>query len=236
MNDEKGWLSAARIWLFVAALATAQLFSSGMTAHASDATDAQGIVDRAKATVNDLMADSNYSWLRDHLKDAKGLLIFPQIIKGGFFVGGSGGTGVLVVRDEKSGDWSQPAFYTIGAVSLGLQIGGEAAEVIMMVMKQDEIDSLYTSSLKAGGDVSISLGPVGGGAKEAVTADLISFAKSQGLYAGLDLDGSVIEVRDALNRGYYGKSVTPREIIVEKKVSNPGSADLLAALKKAVKK
>ncbi len=236
MNEEKRWRAAARTWLFIAVLAMTQLFASGMTAHALEDTEAQGIVDRAKATFNDLMADSNYSWLREHLKEAKGVLIFPQIIKGGFFVGGSGGTGVLVVRDEKSGDWSQPAFYTIGSVSLGLQIGGEAAEVIMMVMKQDEIDSLFTSSLKVGGDASVALGPVGGGAKGAVTADIISFAKSQGLYAGLDLDGSLIEVRDALNRGYYGKQVTPKEIIVDKKVSNPGSAELLSALTKVVKK
>ncbi len=236
MNYGKGWLTVVRTWLFVAVLATVQLFAPGTTAQASEATDAQGIVDRAKATVTDLMADSNYSWLQNHLKDAKGLLIFPQIIKGGFFIGGSGGTGVLVVRDEKSGDWSQPAFYTIGAVSLGLQIGGEAAEVIMMITKRSALEALFTSSLKVGGDASVALGPVGGGAKEAVTADIISFAKSQGLYAGIDLDGSVIEVRDALNRGYYGKRVTPLEIIVENKASNAGSAELLAALKKAVKK
>lgn len=235
MNEEKRWRAAARTWLFIAVLAMAQMFVSGMTAHASEATEAQGIVDRAKATFNDIMADSNYSWLRDHLKDSKGLLIFPQIIKGGFFIGGSGGTGVLVVRDEKTGDWSQPAFYTIGSVSLGLQIGGEAAEVIMMVRTRNAVDSLFTSSIKAGGDVSIALGPVGGGAKGAITADIISFAKSKGLYAGLDLDGSVIEVRDALNRGYYGKRVTPLEIVVEKKASNPGAAELLAVLKKTVK-
>lgn len=235
MNNEKSWLAVARTWLFVAVLATAQLFASGMPAHASEATEAQGIVDRAKATVNDLMADSNYSWLHDHLKEAKGLLIFPQIIKGGFFVGGSGGTGVLVVRDEKSGDWSQPAFYTVGSVSLGLQIGGEAAGVIMMVRTRNAVDSLFTSSIKLGGDVSIALGPVGAGAQGAVTTDIISFAKPKGLYAGLNLAGSVLEVRDSLNQGYYGKKVTPVEIIVEKKVSNPGATELLTALKKAVK-
>lgn len=236
MNNGKGkrW-HAGRNWLFIALLLTAQLLGSVVTARASEATEAQGIVDRAKATFNDLMADSKYSWLHDHLKDAKGLLIFPQIIKGGFFIGGSGGTGVFVVRDDKTGDWSQPAFYTVGSVSLGLQIGGEAAEVIMMVRTRNAVDSLFTSSIKLGGDVSIALGPVGGGAKEEVTADIVSFAKSKGLYAGLNLDGSVIEVRDALNRGYYGERVTPVQIIAEKEVSNPDSAELLGALKLAVK-
>lgn len=222
--------------LFLAAvLATLSIFSTALPARASDLTEAQGLVDRSKATFNDFMADSNYSWLHDHLKEARGLLIFPQVIKGGFFIGGSGGSGLLVVRDPKSGDWSQPAFYTIGSVSFGLQIGGEAAEVIMMVMDQKGIDSLLATSLKLGGSVSIAIGPVGGGAKGTVTADFISFAKSKGLYAGLDLVGSVLDVREGLNRAYYGKKISPLGIVIEKKAANPSSAELLAALKKAGK-
>jgi lipid-binding SYLF domain-containing protein len=213
-----------------------QLLVTGMPAFASeDSTEAQGIVDKAKATFNDFMADPNYSWLREHIKDAKGLLIFPQIIKGGFFVGGSGGTGVLVVRDEKTGDWSQPSFYTAGSVSLGLQIGGEAAGVIVMVMKRSGVDSLFSSALELGGDVSVAIGPVGAGAKGELPATFISFAKGKGLYAGLNLEGTVVAVRDSLNKAYYGRVITPLEIIVEKKVANPGSAELLATLKKGGK-
>ena len=212
------------------------LMGTVMPAIAADSDDkAQGIVDRARVTFNDFMRDKNYTWLRENLKDAKGLLIFPQVIKGGFFIGGSGGTGVLVVKDEKTGDWSQPAFYTIGSVSFGLQIGGEAAEVIMMAMSQKAIDSLFTSSFKLGGDTSISLGPVGIGAKGNVTADFISFAISKGLYAGLNLEGSVVDVRDSLNKEYYGMSVSPVDIIVKKDVVNKGSAELRETIKKAVK-
>ncbi|HXX53844.1 MAG TPA: lipid-binding SYLF domain-containing protein [Thermodesulfovibrionales bacterium] len=202
---------------------------------ASDQGDAQGIVDKARVTFNDFMRDSKYGWLHEHLKEAKGLLIFPQVIKGGFFIGGSGGTGILAVRNPKTGDWSEPAFYTIGAVSFGLQIGGEAAEVIMMAMSQKAIDSLFASSFKLGADTSITLGPVGAGAKGNITADFISFAKSKGLYAGLNLEGSVVDVRDSLNKEYYGKEVRPVEIVVERKVSNRGSEELRATLKKAVK-
>jgi lipid-binding SYLF domain-containing protein len=79
------------------------------------------------------------------------------------------------------------------------------------------------------------VGPVGAGAKGAVTADIISFAKSKGLYAGLNFEGSVLGVRESLNKAYYGKGASPVEIIVEKKVSNKGSEKLRAALKKAVK-
>ena len=213
----------------------ALLVTAGATSFASDEADAQGIVDRARVTFGEFMRDGNYTWFRSHLKDVKGLLIFPQVLKAGFILGGSGGTGVLVVRDERTGDWSQPAFYTIGAVSLGLQIGGEAAEVIMMAMSQKAIDSLLASSFKLGADTSIAIGPVGGGAKGNITADFISFAKSKGIYAGLNLEGSVVDVRDGLNRAYFGKEVRPVDIVVRMDVSNPGSAPLRASLKKAVK-
>jgi len=162
-------------------------------------------------------------------------LIYPQVLKAGFVFGGSGGTGVLVVRDKKTNDWSQPAFYTLGSVTFGLQIGGEAAQVVVMAMSQKAVDSLLTSSLKLGGDMSVAAGPVGAGAKGNVTADFISFAKSKGLYAGVNLEGSSVNVRDKLNQAYYGKAVTPVDILVNKEVSSKRSAELLAALKKATK-
>lgn len=199
---------------------------------ASDITEAQGTVDKAKATFNSFMADANYSWLHNNLRKAKALLIYPQIFKAGFILGGSGGTGVLVVKDEKSGDWGQPAFYTVGAVSFGLQIGAEAAEVVVMVMSQKGVDSLLSSALKLGGSVSVAVGPVGVGAKGELPADLIAFSRAKGLYGGVNLEGSLIEVRDKLNKAYYGKAVTPLDILVRKSVNNPGSAELLAALKK----
>jgi len=112
---------------------------------------------------------------------------------------------------------------------------GEAAEVIMMAMSQKAIDSLFASSFKLGADISIAVGPVGGGAKGNVTADFISFAKSKGLYAGLNFEGSVVDVRDSLNKAYYGKNVSPVEIVAKKEVSNKGAAELRETLKKALK-
>ncbi len=163
---------------------------------------------------------------------------FPQVLKGGFFLGGSGGTGVLLVRNSETGTWSEPAFYTVGSVTFGLQIGAEAAEVVMLAMNQKAIDTLLISTAKLGADVSIAVGPVGGGAKgsvavPAVTADFLSFARSKGLYAGLNLEGSVLAVRDSLNDGYYGKSVSPKDIIVKRDVRNSGANALRAAVEKA---
>ena len=105
-------------------------------------------------------------------------------------------------------------------------------KVVMMVMSQKAVDSLLASSFKLGGDASIALGPVGEGAKSNITADFISFAKTKGLYAGLNLEGSIVKVRDSLNTAYYGKDVRPIDIIVKNEVNNEGSRDLLVTLKK----
>jgi lipid-binding SYLF domain-containing protein len=214
------------------------LFASFTPAIAADTGQAaQGLVDRARVTLNDFLRDPNYSWFHDNLNHAKGVLIFPQVLKAGFIFGGSGGTGVLLVRDEKTGNWSEPAFYTIGSVTFGLQIGGEAAQVVMLAMTPKAIDSLFSSSFKLGGDASIALGPVGAGAKAqadipSVTADFLSFAKSKGLYAGLNLEGALVAVRDSLNMAYCGKDVKPTDIIVRRDCSNRGADQLRETLRR----
>ncbi len=210
------------IFAFVFTLA----LGAGTAMAADKKEDAQGLVDKANVTFNGFIRDESYSWIRDNLGRAKGVLIYPQVLKAGFILGGSGGTGVFIAKDKK-GEWSQPAFFTLGSVSFGLQIGGEAAEVIVMCMTQKAVDALMTTSAKLGADTSLALGPVGGGAKSNVMADFISFAKSKGLYAGLNLDGSVVAVRDSLNQAYYGAPFTPIQILVEKKATNKGSRDSL---------
>jgi lipid-binding SYLF domain-containing protein len=199
---------------------------------AADEEDAQGIVDKARVTLSGFMRDKDYDFLHRYIRKAKGVLIYPQVLKAGYILGGSGGTGVLLTRDSNTGEWSNPAFYTLGSVSFGLQIGGEAAEVVLLVMSQKGVDSLLTSKFKLGGDTSIALGPVGAGAKSDVTADFVSFTKSKGLYAGLNLDGSHVGVRESLNKAYYGKEATPVDILVKKSVSNKGADPLREELKK----
>jgi lipid-binding SYLF domain-containing protein len=190
------------------------------------ASEEQLLVDKARITVESFMSDPNMSWLKEHLKEAKGIMIVPSLLKAGFVFGGSGGHGVLIVNDAKKGQWSQPAFYTIGSVSFGLQIGGEDAEVIMMLRTQKAVDALLTTSVKLGGDTSIAVGPMGAGAKSNVMADIFSFSRSKGAFAGLALDGSVVKTRDDWNTAYYGKPASPVDILITHSVSNPGSAEL----------
>ena len=192
----------------------------------------QVLVDKALITFNGFINDQNYTWINDNLKRASGIMIFPQVLKAGFIYGGSGGTGVLLARD-KNGTWSEPVFYTISSLNLGLLAGAQAAEVVIMIMKESTRDSLYSTSLKLGtGMASIAVGPVGSEAKSNITASMVSFAKAKGLYAGLNLESSVVTVRAKMNKAYYGKEVSPVQIIVEKKAQNEGSARLRSALTK----
>jgi len=200
-------------------------------ATAQEALNQQLLIDKARIIVDRFVADPNMIWLRTHLKDTKGVLIVPEFIKGAFVVGGAGGTGVLLARDEETGKWSEPAFYSMGSASLGLQIGGQNSEVILMLMKRKALESLYASSVKLGGDFSIATGPVGvGTAAKGVTADIISFARAKGAFIGVSLEGAVVKVSDKSNSAYYGKEVRPVDILVTREVSNPKSAELRAAL------
>ena len=197
------------------------------------ATEQQGLVDKARVTFESFMADKNQSWLQENLNQAKGLIIIPSLLKAGFVVGGSGGSGLLIVKDDKTGQWSQPAFYTLGSGTFGLQIGAEAAEIIMMVRTQKAVDRLLTSSFKLGADTSIAVGPVGAGAKTNVVADILSFSRTKGAYAGVSLEGSVFNTKDKWNEAFYGKAVSPADIIVKRSVSNPGSKALRESVAKA---
>lgn len=205
-------------------------------ASAADKAEEEALVNDALATFNQFIADKDMGYLKDHLKDCKGILIVPSLIKGGFVFGASGGHGVLLVRDEKTGAWSEPAFYTIGAVSFGLLGGVQKSQVILLVRTERGLESLYTSSFKLGGDVSIATGPVGIGASaRGVTADMLSFAISEGVYGGLSLDGSVVGTRDKANHAYYGEAVRPVDIIVAHTVKNPQADKLRDAVEKAEK-
>jgi lipid-binding SYLF domain-containing protein len=217
-----------------AAIAVATAFAS-LPARADDMSDAKGLIDKATATVNAFAADKDYVVLPQLLKKAKGVLIYPLIVEGGFIIGGSGGSGVLLVRDEKTGNFSNPAFYGMGGVSLGFLAGGQAAETMLVVNTQKALDSLLSTKVKLGGDASVAVGPKGAGANSTITEDFISYSKSKGAYANMSLNGQVIAVRESLNKAYYGKPVTPVDILVKKEVSNPGAAPLEAALKAMAK-
>jgi lipid-binding SYLF domain-containing protein len=207
---------------------------------ADDAQDARQLVDKARLAFENFMADKDLGpSVRSLVKRAKGVLIYPQVLKGAFIWGISGGSGAMLAYDDKMGKWGGPAFYTIGEASFGLQIGGEASEVILVALTDRGVASLLSTSAKLGADAGIAVGPVGAGAEAAtanLSADLVSYSRSKGLYAGISLEGAVVAVRGGLNKAYYGKEVTPTAILVQREVTNPQAAGLIGAVSKAAGK
>lgn len=189
----------------------------------------QEIVDRSVPVIKRFGADKDLETFKSLLAEAKGVLIVPQLLKGGFFIGGSGGSGTLLSRDEKTGSWSYPVFYTMGAVSFGLQIGAGTSQIVLLVMTEKGMDSMLSNSFKLGAEASVAVGPAGGGAKVA-TADILSYMQSKGAYTGVSIEGAVLKIRDGWNETYYGKEVSPADIFIRKSVSNPGAEELRQAV------
>lgn len=199
----------------------------------------QEIVDKAKLTFEKFTTDPSIGWTRIQAENAKGILIVPQLLKGALIFGFEGGTGVFLARDEKTGEWSEPAFYKIRTGSFGLQIGAESSQMIFLVMTTKGVESFYTSSFRLGGDVSVALGPVGGGAKGqtslTLSFDMLAYTSDQGAYAGISAEGSAVIAREKWNEAYYGRGTRPTDILVTRRVSNPGSEGLRAALSEAMR-
>jgi SH3 domain-containing YSC84-like protein 1 len=189
----------------------------------------QATVNKAAETVRRFAVDPDMQWFRNNVGQAKGVLVVPVSVKGGFIIGGSGGVGVLLDRGAAN-DWSYPAFYQLASVSFGLQIGGDVSEIVMLVMSERGRDALLTTEFKLGGDVSVAAGPVGAGAK-AQTADVIAFSRTKGgVYGGLNVEGAVVSPKDQWNGLYYGRPVAPRQILVDRAVRNPNADALRAAV------
>jgi SH3 domain-containing YSC84-like protein 1 len=199
------------------------------SAYGTEKVKTENIVDKAALVVKAFGADPDLEWFRNNVKNAKALLIVPQSLKGAFLVGGSGGSGVLIAQDSKTGEWGYPAFYTLGSISVGLQIGAESSEVILMIMSERGMEKLLTSSMKLGADVTLAVGPAGGGIA-AQTADVLSYTRSKGVFAGVSLDGAIVRTRDTRNKEYYGSDVSPADILIRKTVSNSHADGLRKAV------
>ena len=197
--------------------AAVAVFSLSMLAAPAEARTkgekAENLVVKAAETVSYFAQDSAYEPMWDLAKDAKAVVVIPRSLRGGFIFGASGGNAVMVARNEDGG-WSA---------------GGEASEIILLVMTQRGVEQLLSTSVKLGGDLSLAAGPIGGGAK-AQTVDVLAFSRSRGLYGGVSLEGAILKTRNSWNKGYYGADVTPVDIIYREKVAQPQSAVLQNAV------
>lgn len=218
-----------RLFLLFALTSTA-LFTA-TTGLADDYGKPQELVAKGTSVFKSFMQDPNMEWFRNNVYQAKGIFIVPQMLRGGFIIGGSGGSGILVAQDNKTGEWSYPAFYTMGSVSFGLQIGADASEIILMVMTDKGINAMLSTEFKLGGDVAVAAGPVGASAK-AQTADILAFGRSKGLFSGISIEGAVVAPRYEWNNNYYQTQTGPVNILIKRTEKNPQADDLRSALPK----
>lgn len=201
----------------------------------SPAAEAEELVDKARWTVDAFKQRQTPQspLFRDLLAKAEGVVIFPGAYRAGFIIGAEYGSGVMLAR-QPAGGWSPPAFYTMGAGSVGLQIGGQVAETILIVRTQKALQALVKHQGKVGADLGITVGTVGGGMEGAVTtnlgADVVVFSYAAGIYAGGSIEGSVLARRNDYNEAYYGPGATPDAILFGQAFSNPQADPLRRVL------
>ncbi len=215
--------------VFVTLLAALMLSGCATTKPSSDYGRPGDLVDAARVTFNNFSKDPNMTWFRNNIDQARAIIIFPRVVRAGFVFGGAGGSGTMLVRDQQTGTWSYPAFFSMGQGSFGFQAGVDVAEVVLMVMTQRGVDRFLSASFQLGADASIAAGPVGAGVSAAV-ADILAFSRARGVFGGLSVEGGVINPRNEWNSAYYGQNVRTVDILVSRSVSNPQAEGLRRAV------
>lgn len=176
---------------------------------------------------------------QDLLDKSRCVLVFPSVVKAAFVVGGSYGRGVMVCRTghDFAGPWGAPAMMALEAGSVGFQIGGQATDFVILILNPRGVDSLLHSKVKLGADASIAAGPKGRDAQAATDvtfrAEMLSYSRSRGAFAGVSLEGSTLRPDDDANRRVYGRDITAQRVVAESKVEAPSAAhDLIATLQR----
>jgi len=170
------------------------------------------------------------------LEKAECVIVFPSVLKGAFIVGGSYGRGAMVCRtgEHFKGPWGSPAMYALEGGSVGFQLGGQATDLILLVMNERGASSILSSQVKLGADASVAAGPKGRDASADtdayLRAEILSYSRSRGLFAGISLEGSTLRPDDNANADIYGRKITAKEIVLGNKIVAPASGRLLISV------
>ena len=173
---------------------------------------------------------------QDLLDKAECIVVLPSVKKGAFGIGGSYGRGIMVCRSgpHYKGRWGAPALYALEGISIGFQLGGQATDFVLLVMNPKGAESLLYSKVKLGADASAAAGPKGRTAEGAtdivMDAEILSYSRNKGLFAGVSLEGSTLRSDGSANRKLYGRDLTAKEIIRGGKVGIPPSARELVSI------
>lgn len=196
---------------------------------------AQALVDQSRVTVELFKSRQRdaTALFNAALRDARGIMIFPDIFEAAVGIGGQGGSGVMVTRDA-AGTWGFPAFYRLSGGTLGIQLGAQSSEVIFLLMSDEAVNKVISSPAQFGIGAQATFGELGSGGMNSTTirgASIIGFTKATGVFLGGALSGAYVSSQDRLNQIYYkDDTVTTRAILIEHRVSNPDADPLRRSL------
>ncbi len=212
------------------------VFAGQENATGLDADKARMIVEKSRIVVEEMMinVEKEKAIPIDLIKNCAGVAIVPGMFKGAFLVGGSYGKGVVLKHER--GVWTGPAFFSIGAGSFGLQLGGQSVDLILVILGNGTMNSFLKTKFKLGADIAVAAGPVGAQASAAteifLKGGIYSYSKTKGAFIGLSIEGAGIATQEDLNRAYYNASYTPEEILSGKAAAPESGIQLIDTLKK----
>jgi SH3 domain-containing YSC84-like protein 1 len=194
-------------------------------------------ISESARVLNDMMRAPDGSIPSDLLRRSRAVVIFPSVIKAGLGVGGQYGTGVVLRRNPGTGKWGPPAFITLVGGSFGWQIGVQATDLVLLIMSDVSLRSLFHDKFTIGADASIAAGPIGRDASAstdiALSAGILSYSRAKGIYAGISLQGSIMQADWVANEGYYGSDLSMIDGFFEGKGHiSPAAARLIQLLNK----
>jgi lipid-binding SYLF domain-containing protein len=176
-------------------------------------------VRNAAAVLEEIMGTADQAIPSSVLERAEAIAVFPSTLKGGFLLAAHRGRGVISARSRTTGQWSNPAFLTVTGGSIGAQIGGQAIDVVLVVLNRRGLDNLLKNQFKVGADGSVAAGPVGRSAEAStdiqLRAEILSYSRARGLFAGVSLNGAAIRQDRDGNEAFYGEPYRTRSIVLD---------------------
>ena len=195
----------------------------------------QSLVDACLASASKVLSGKDFPDAVRLMSGARGVLIIPELVQGGFILGAAGGRGVLLAR-TKPGDWSYPVFYGMGSGSIGLQVGGKVSEIVFIIRTEKGLQAILDHKFKFGAEAGVTMVAVGIGLEGASTsaggADIVAYSNSNGLFAGASIEGSYLDADGDWNGLYYGSGASAKAIALDRRYSNPGAEPLRKFLAK----
>ena len=200
------------------------LLTLSIQGRAQQAADEAKRVSEATTVFSEIMSAGDSAIPQSILGKAEGIAVFPNTIKAGFVVGGMRGRGVLSARGE--GGWSAPAFMTLTGGSFGLQIGGQATDLVLVIMNRRGLENLVRNQFKIGADASVAAGPVGRDTQAStdiqMRAQILSYSRARGVFAGVTVNGSTVREDKDADRRFYGSALDTKQIVFERLGGAPG--------------